>query len=146
MDDRTWLQEFHERIWPPEYLRDVDPITHEELIQLCEIIERSEHVVQLYSYGPISGIGLALWQHEVYPDTGPEKFFGIIDDHIPEDARTWHERLLGVPAKEIKKRGQGCIRQDVWDLFSKFSHTAQNRKWLAKYNLEMHFKIGSYDY
>ena len=151
-EDLTWLQEFSERIWPEigrstrGYFWDVEPITHEELIKLCEVIERNDFVVHLWTYGPLGGIGMSLIQHEVYPGTGPEEVFRIKDEHIPEGSRTWHERLLGVSEKKVESRGQGCIRQDVWELFSQFSHTKQNRQWLTKYKLKMHFEPGHYDY
>lgn len=151
MDDIAYLQALETRIWPESgrstngYFWDVEPLPHDELIKVCEVIERNPFVVRLWTYGNV-GIGMSLYRHEVYPGTGAEEVFRLKDEHVPEDARTWHEHLLGVPAQKVESRGQGCIRQDVWDLFSRFSHTVQNREWLAKYNLEMRFEISSYDY
>ena len=150
MDDETWLLDLYERIWPKErpnkHFVDVSPISQGELIQLSEIIERSDYVVQLWTYGPMFGIGLDLLRHEQYFGTGPECLFRMMDDHVPKYSRTWYERVLGEAAPEVKSRGKGCIRQDVWDLFSRFSHTEQNREWLQKYGLKMHFEPHSYDY
>jgi len=151
MDDLAWLQEFETRIWPQEgqsggLFWDVPTITADELIRICEIIRRAELVVVLWTYGPLGGIGMSLYAHEAFPGTGPEEVFRIKDKHIPQPSRTWHERLLDAPAVEVEKRSAGCIRQDVWELFSRYSHTERNREWLKRYGLKMRFERTYYDY
>ena len=167
-EDRVWLKELHAELWPPKedadatMLRRLDVamgrtprpkpseprelLTLDELKRIFKVVEDAPLLTVLRSHGVICGVGIQFFEHEPYPGTGPEKLLFVVDDHIPRlDDRTVYQHMKKVPPK-VRKHAAGDIREDVWELFSKYTHTQQNREWLTQYKIKMRFDKQSYDY
>ncbi len=167
-EDRAWLKELEGELYPPKdpdngpWLRRLDEVmgrpprpkppeprelvTREELDRIFKIVEEAPLLTCLFAHGVICGVGITLYEHEQFPGTGPEALFHLKDDHIPRlDDRTVYQHLRGVPEK-TRKHSPGDVRGDVWELFSKYTHSQQNREWITHYKIRMNFEKVSYDY
>ena len=73
----------------------------------------------------------------------PLPLLAITEDHLPGPTR--YEVLMGT-AKPRPERKPGCGRDDAWELFSRFTHSKQNRTWLKMYKLRPPQERSHYDY
>ncbi len=168
-DDRAWLKELEGELWPPKdedngpLLRRLDVamgrpprpkppeprelVTREELTRIFKIVEEAPLLTALFSHGYICGVGITLYEHELFPGAGPQELFHLTDDHLPRlDDRSVYEVLRGAPPKPPRKHAMGDVRGDVWELFTKYTHSQRNREWLKQYKIQMRFDKHSYDY
>jgi hypothetical protein len=159
-EDRAWLTSLQDELWIPpdnrtrgERLADDirkelgqkvperptarEQITREELYRALDLIEPTPLVVSLYCSGMFGGIGITLYEHETYIGTGAEPLLSISEQHLPRLLdRTVYEHMLGVEPRPQKKREAGGIRDDAWELFTKYALTPQNLEWCARYGIE----------
>jgi hypothetical protein len=144
-EDRAWFKELHCDL---NSVKDSEPrrsiLDREEIERIFAIVESANLLTVLVPHGFICGIGITIYEHEGVPK--PELLLALLDDHIPRlDSRSVYEHIRGVPSKYQERRG-GDVRQDVWELFTRHTHTPRNREWLAKYKIPMSFEKHSYDY
>ncbi len=170
-EDRAWLKALHAELWAPGDTRnykqkfrdqvreEMDPgwkptlspepreqVTREELFRALDLIEPGPLVVGLYCSGMFGGIGISLYEHEVYCGTGAELLLNISEQHLPRLLdRTVYEHMRGVEPRDQKKRSGDC-RDDAWDLFTKYAFIPRNIEWCRKYRIELHIERLHYQY
>lgn len=156
-EDRAWLTALQEELWPPKdphtpIERNVakafgkplpDPpkareqVTREELFRALDLIEAVPLVVSLYCSGMFGGVGITLYEHEQFIGTGATELLSISEQHLPRLLdRTVYEHMQGVEAREQKKT-PGDVRDDAWDLFTKYAFTPRNTEWCKRYGIEL---------
>lgn len=168
-EDRNWLKKLHGELYPPDDTRTfldkkmeglfphhskkpVPPVpraklTHDELERVVGLIRGAKLLTVLRPHGPICGAQMMIYEHEFYPGTGPEPLVILMDEHLPDlNNRTWFEHLLEIPPTRKRKKGAGEIDPEAWDFFTTFTHSKQNREWLAHYGIDMKFDKTYYDY
>jgi len=151
-DKRTFLDKKMEDMFPGHSKLPVPPLpreklTHAELELVCTLIRRAKLVTVLFPHSPICGIGMHIYEQEVYPGTGPDLLVSIKDEHLPTlNDRTWYEHILDQPKTPKRKKGAGEVEHEAWDLFTTFTHSEQNREWLVGYGITMNFDKTYYDY
>jgi hypothetical protein len=172
--DRAWLRELHTDLWPPrdarsdgqkfadrfksEYLepgwrpklppKPRELLTKEEMDRAFALIDSAPLLTVLCRTGMFGGVGIKLYAHEVYPGTGPEHLLTIAEQHIVRMwDRTRYEHMQGVPPRgRPKRKSSGDCLDEAWNLFTKYTHTPQNRRWIEHYRIEMCFDRVGYQY
>lgn len=154
MDDLAWLKSLQSELWPPpppgpyrppydRRSRSVDPfkleacrtLLPEELDRIFAAIPQHKLIAEMFMSGMFGGYGMRLYEHEPYPHTGAQFLVSIIEDHLP-----------GPFGGEKPKKPPGAGRPDAWEVFSRFTHTAQNQEWLKRYKLQPSRESTYYDY
>jgi hypothetical protein len=163
-EDRAWIKTLDCELWPPsdtipplvrqleamlgkvpEVPKPPEPrefLTDKEVARLFKIVEDAPLLTQLFSHGMICGVGISFFEHEQYPGAGPELLLGVKDKHL-KLTRTAYDHIQCKPRKE---RVAGNVSDEAWGLFTKYTHSEQNRAWLKMYNIEMKFEKTNYDY
>lgn len=150
-DQRTEMQRRLDEAFPgkakPLPLESRERLTYEEVDRVCQIIEEHKLVTELYSCGMICGVGMAIYDHEVYPGSGTEKLLCLQEDHLPgPKPLSWQERLQGKPKPKTPKRRGGDCDPYAWELFTKYANRPENLAWLTKYKLQPVKSKMHYDY
>ena len=160
-DDIAWLKKLQDDLWPPEpppprptrsnpyagmkiKLEARRTLSKEELDRALACIPKHKLIAEMFSTNMFGGYGMRLYEHEPYPDTGAQFLIALIEDHLPVATR--YDHISGNLPKKPERRGQGCGREDAWELFSKFTHSEQNREWVKKYGLDEPKYQSYYDY
>jgi len=144
MDDIAWLRILHEELWVKKPSPRAAPtLTKEEFERVLNCIEKYKLVAEMVSTHMFGGYGMQLYEHELYPGTGPQLLVLISEDNLPVPTR--YDRILGT-AQEPPKRKPGSGRDDAWEIFSRYTHSEQNRKWLKEYKLHRSEERVHYDY
>jgi hypothetical protein len=173
-EERVWLKALNVELWPPkdevpQLVRDLerhfresglplhDPspppppeprekVTREELAEVFGIVERAPLMTVMVAHGMFSGIGVTLYEHELFPGSGPEPILTLADTHLPRlNDRTVYEHMMGVPPKTSPGK-PGDVHAEAWEFFTKFTHTPKNREWLTRYKITMSFDRVAYEY
>ena len=170
-EDRAWLKALQAELWPPKdersegqkladrFKAEVEPgwrpdlppepreqVTREELYRALDLIEPAPLVVALYCSGMFGGIGIKLLEHEQYLGTGCEVLLCISEQHLPRLLdRTVYEHMQGVAPREQKKH-PGDVRDDAWELFTKYAFTPKNVEWCKRYVIELRTDRVHYSY
>lgn len=169
-DDRQWLKDLQDDLWPPQKeepddgsieaaLRRALPkkkrpvivleatrrLTHEELQRVCTLIENEKLLTSMFSKGMFGGHGMYVFEHEQFPGTGPEHLLTLTEDHLPDPSLYQRLDTLDAPPKK-KEKHPGCGTDESWELFSKYTHSDENREWLKKYKMDPPRERGYYDY
>ena len=159
-DDIAWLKKLQEDLWPPEppppprargnpyagmkiELDAKRTLTKKEFERVLGCIKKHKLVANMFSTSMFGGYGMKLYEHEPYPGTGAQFLVTIIEGHLPVPTR--YDRIAG-NVKEKPKKHPGCGREDAWKVFSKYTHTKQNRAWLKQYGLPEPHDQSYYDY
>ncbi len=170
-EDRAWMKALNGELWPPRDERsegqkfadrfkaelepgwkpDLPPkpreqVTREELYRALDLIEPAQLVVSLYCSGMFGGVGISIYEHEQFFGTGAEHLLSISEQHLPRLLdRTVYEHMMGVEAREQKKT-PGDVRDDAWELFTKYAFTPKNMEWCKRYKIELRTDRVSYCY
>jgi hypothetical protein len=165
-EDRDWLCSLDVELHPPrdtrsagrklaDKFRGSEPkfakprakLTRQEVLRIFQLVEEADLFTMLYSSGTICGVGIIIFEHEQFPGTGPEELLHFSEEHLPESGvPSVYDRLKGKKPPKKKARAPGDCDPDAWELFTKFTHTEKNRRWIDQYGLEMHFDKQHYDY
>lgn len=149
-EDRAWLKALNAELWSTnERIKLADEwkkIPREDLERALALIEPTPLVTTLYCSGMFGGVGITLFEHELYPGTGPERLLNISEQMVPRlDVRSVYEHLRGVPSRFRERKG-GSFRQDCWDLFTSYAFTPRNEEWCKMYNIKLSKDSISYEY
>lgn len=104
-EDRAWLKALNAELWPPTDKRikladEWGKITREDLERALALIEPSPLVTTLYCSGMFGGVGITLFEHELYPGTRPVELLSISEQMVPRlDVRSVYEHLRGAPSR-----------------------------------------------
>jgi len=148
--ERDWLKSLQESLWPkdrkngsPVKLEAHRQLTHEEKKRVFGLIETHGLVVEMFSSNMFGGYGIAVYDHEPYPHTGPQHLLTLTEDNLP-----WRSRLSRIDGetKPGPDKFPGCGRDDAWELFSKYTHSEQMRAWIKQYKLHAPRERSHYDY
>lgn len=156
-DDRAWCKALQAELWPqkdtytplernvatafgkplPDPPKAREQVTREELARALSLIDKGPLIVGLYCSGMFGGIGITLYEHEVFIGTGVEELLSISEQVVPRlDVRTVYEHMKGEPPK-YKEKTPGDCREDCYDLFTKIAFTPQNVEWCKRYKIEL---------
>lgn len=146
-----WLKALHDDLWPknhkpdsPVSIRALRRMTREEWDRVFKLIEDERLVCEMTSVNMFGGYGVRVYAHEPFPGTGPDYLLLVHEDHLPTPTR--FEVLQDEAPQPRTKKVPGSGRDDAWELFSKYTHSAENRKFLKKYKLEDPRDRHYYDY
>ena len=149
-EERLWIKDLEKSLWPkdrknpnPVKLEAHRQLTHDERDRVFKDIETFGLVVEMFSSNMFGGYGIAIYEHELYPHTGPQYLLAITEDNLPPPSRL--ERATGDSPK-VAKKVPGSGRDDAWELFSKFTHSDQMREWVDQYKLNKPRERDYYDY
>lgn len=139
MKNIDFLQVVQKDIWVSEQkfgklrLKEARELGKIELFYIEKIINEEKLVTQMCTSGMICGYGMVISNHPIFPGAPLEMLLYLTEKHLP--LNTWR-----------KSTNQGQGRDDSWELFSKFTHSEQNKTWLKMYNLPFSQSRESYDY
>lgn len=104
-------------------------LTKDEWGQLQETVRSGGYLTSLHNCGFGFTCGMAIYEHPnpAYPG-------------VPLEPK----RLLFVESHHLPQEEDGF--EEGWVAFSPFTHTEQNTKWLAQYEMEPPKSKGHYDY
>lgn len=136
--DLEWMRELHARLSDP----DLEKLSKPEFERFLKAIHEYGLLTQMYSAKMFGGYGMRIFEHPIFPGLPPTKLLSITEDHIP--APTQYDHLIG--EARPKHRERGCGRDDAWEIFSKFTHSEQNRQWLRRYGMTDSMSREQYDY
>lgn len=84
----------------------------------------------MHTSNMFGGYGLLVYGPPIFPDAPLEVIFSVIEDNLPT----------------VCERIPGCGRDDAWEMFSRFTHSEQNRAWLKQFRLPEPKDRVYYDY
>jgi hypothetical protein len=145
-EDIKWLLDLHADLWLPCFQRGINlsasrVLTQVELDEAVRIIEARDLLTSMTS-GMFGAYGMKIYTHPSFPGTPPAQVLLLVQGHIP--GRSRYDVLRG--AETPPKPAPGCGRDDAWKLFSKFTHSEQNRGWLKMYGMSAPRNQSYYDY
>jgi hypothetical protein len=145
------LRQLHEDLWPSGY-KSPSPVdrvatrelTKAELEGVLQTIKAQGLLTNMISAGMFGAYGMEVYEHPTYPGLPPTKVLLLVEGHLPGPTRYDRlvDRLAGVPPE----RRPGCGRDDAWEIFSRFTHSEQNRAWLKMYGMQPPQERYYYDY
>lgn len=148
MDDIQWLKDLNRDLWPEGQKKHNGPgmvayrvLTTKEIQEITRIIEERRLLTYMISTSMFGGYGMEVFAHPEFPGLPPEYLLAVIEDHLPRHTR--YDELTDRPIPE-KKPGRG--REDAWILFSRYTHSEQNREWLKQYHMRPPQHRNYYDY
>lgn len=152
-EDLRWLRELNEKLWKPapkpigfkspvavQAQRHID---QEDLDRVFRCIEEHKLVTSMFSSNMFGGYGMTVYAPPVFPGTPLEEVFWMIEENLPLPTR--HDHINGT-VKPVPKKVPGSGRDDAWELFSKHTHSEQNRAWLKLYGMDPPRERSGYDY
>jgi hypothetical protein len=152
-EDLHWLRELNKTLWKPaeKPLRPSSPVAvqaqrqvdQDDLDRLCRCIEEHKLVTSMFSSNMFGGYGMHVYAPAVFPGVPLEMVFTIIEDNLPIPTRYDH---INGTARNPARRTPGSGRDDAWEVFSKYTHSEQNRSWLRLYKMDPPRERSYYDY
>jgi hypothetical protein len=154
-DDRLkWLRDLNSELWKEEVsyvtsprLKKVvslvvaRPLTKQESDQVFACIEGDGLLTEMTSDSMFGGYCMLLYDHPPCFGVTPIKLFDLSERVLPPFDR--YDRLGGELPAEKKP---GCGTDRAWELFSRYTHSEKNRKWLEYYGMGPPRERGYYDY
>jgi hypothetical protein len=139
-----WLKSLESRLWracAPDrfgricYVPSDLPMDIPEFEALMELIEEEQMVTTMTSgtFG-LGGYGVHASFHPEVPGLPPVHGILFNSDQLP------------IEFGESGSRKGGAYYDWVWELFSKFTHSEQNRRWLEMYKMDPPYGREHYDY
>lgn len=116
-------------------LKAVRKLTAKEVQVIFEVIEHCNLLTSMFSANMFGGYGINVYDHESYPGTGPTHLLTITEFDLPPEMN----------AKD-GQAAMGSGSEDAWNLFSKYTHSDQNRAWLKMYKMSEPQERYYYDY
>jgi len=140
-----WLKGLEGRLWralPPDrfcrsiYVPSSAPLDIAEFEALMGVIE-DERMVTVMTSGTfgLAGYGLHAYFHPDAPGLPPMHGILFNSDHLPKE--------LGEGDGSVEGR---AYYDWVWAVFSKYTHSTQNRTWLKMYGMPVPKQRAYYDY
>ena len=139
-EDLRWLKELNEKLWKkaekpigfksPVATQAQRHIDMDDLGRVFRIIEEHKLVTELRSSNMFGGYGMLVYGPPTFPGVPLEVIFSVIEDNLP------------TPCKRVPGSG----RDDAWEMFSKYTHSEQNRAWLKMYKMDPPRERTYYDY
>lgn len=145
-EDIQWLRELDDDLWPPGHksdgitLKGYRLITQEELKRVIRCIEEYRLVTEMHCTSMFGGYGIKVYDNPAAPGVPLVPVLFLIEDHLPIDTR-W-----SLVDEEPSVKRQGCGRDDAWELFSRYTHTDQNKEWTKTFRLKPSRERSHYDY
>ena len=84
---------------------------------------------------------MVIYDHPPCFGVPPIKTFDLSERVLPPFDR--YDRIVSEKPPEGKP---GCGQDRAWELFSRYTHSEQNRKWLEYYGMDPPRERGHYDY
>lgn len=110
-------------------------LTGDEKVRVLRIAREHRMIAQMGGgeFG-LSGYSVSFYEHPAYPGVPPEYVICLNDKH-------W----FGKGHKSDYEGRQGRY-DEIWELFSSFSHSKQNQEWLKQHGLRPSRERSHYDY
>lgn len=142
-DNLTWLRSLQTEIWSEEIEGDgsrvlLRHLTYPEVSRIKEVVEQEGLLTSMTEDSLLGGYGMRIYDHPVSPGVPPVRLFYFSERILPEYTR-WDCLLDRDPPAHLG-------RDDAWEMFSKYTHSDQNRKWLKMYGMKPPEPRGYYDY
>jgi len=138
-EDTRWLEILDSELWPERHRPDfygldnvVRELTQDEWDRVARIIEGHKLVTEMFCSNHFGGYGMNVYANPVAPGVPLCRALRLLDNHIP-----------GASQME-KPGGQGL--DEAWELFSRYTHTEQNKKWIERFGLRRSETQVHYDY
>lgn len=113
-------------------------LTYPEVARIQKVIEQENLLTSMIEDSLLGGYGMRIYERPVSPGVPPVLLFSFSERILPEYTR-W-DRLMD-------KDPPACLgRDDAWEMFSKYTHSEQNRKWLEMCGMESPKPRDYYDY
>src|ERR1051325_1267198 len=153
-DERQWLKDLNEDLWPPQeqaagqknkFLIELDAkriLRWTEFQKVLDLIETRRLLTHMFCTSMFGGYGMDVYEHEPFPGAGPVHILRLVEGHHPDPHR-W--QIAECYDKHVRKGG-GVGRDDAWESFSKFTHSEMNAEWLKYYKMSPPENRSSYDY
>lgn len=140
MDGLDFLRELNKDLWDNPARKDLKVqarriLTAQEIDLIFQTIEAHNLMTDMFSANMFGGYGMDVYQHEPYPGTGPQFIFRMTEYELPPEMNA-----------KFGKASGGSGSNDAWKLFSKYTHSQQNKEWLAMYKMEAPKYRSYYDY
>jgi hypothetical protein len=145
-DPLKWLRDLNSEVWKEEVsfqtnprLRKVvsfvvaRPLTEQESDHVFSCIEEEGLLTQMVSDSMFGGYRMTVYDHPPVFGVPPIKVFDFSENLLP-----LYEKLL--------EKKPGCGQDRAWELFSRYTHSEQNCKWLEYYGMETPQERYHYDY
>lgn len=136
------LRELQKELWPTPHgsgngikIKAKRPLTASEVKTIFNAIEQEKLLTEMFSANMFGGYGMDVYEHESYPGTGPVFLLRITEYDLPKELNS-----------QLGKPSGGSGSTDAWNLFSKYTHSAQNKEWLQMYKLPAPQERYHYDY
>lgn len=153
-DPLKWLRDLDSEVWKEEVsyvtsprLRKVvslvvsRPLTKQESGQVFACVKEEGLLTQMGSDSMFGGYCMSVFDHPPCYGVPPILAFRFSERILPPFDR--YDRLGGELPPE---KNPGCGTDRAWELFSRYTHSEQNRKWLEYYGMEPPRERGYYDY
>lgn len=159
-DDIKWLHELHAALWPPEPPRPRDrygrsspriklevgrELTKAEWKRVVQAIAENKLVAEMIGTNMFGGVGVRFYEHPRLPGDDHEHVLTLTQEHLPGPTRYDHLADRAEATDYREPTGGNCSRA-AWDIFSEFTHTEDNRRWLKQYGLDEPRDPAYYDY
>ena len=133
-----WLRDLDASLWPPGHKNGVvcyeasREATQEEIDTVCICIEEYRLVTEMHSTNMFGGYGMMVYDNPAAPGVPLVPVLFLIENHLPKGSNS--------------TKPQGCGRDDAWELFSRYTHTDQNKEWTKTFRLKPSRERSHYDY
>ncbi len=153
-EERQWLQALNEELWPPLTvderragkgrikLEASRTLQWTEFQQVLKLVDERRLLTSMFSSGMFGGYGMSVWEHELFPGSGPTPILRLVEDNLPDPHRL---QVREGYDKHVRKE-PGVGRDDAWESFSKFTHSETNKEWLKSYRMDPPRERSHYDY
>jgi hypothetical protein len=153
-EERKWLTELNDELWPPLTLEERRSGKHrikleaKRILQWTEfqkvmgIVETHRLLTSMFCTSMFGGYGMDVYEHEPFPGAGPLHVLRLIEDHLPDP----HRLQVGEGYDKHIRKTPGVGRDDAWESFSKFTHSDRNTEWLKFYKMDPPRNRSHYDY
>ena len=154
-DDRLkWLRDLNSEVWKEEvsYITSphprkivslvvARPLTKQEADRVLACVEEEGLLTEMCSDSMFGGYRMILYDHPPCIGIPPIQVFHFSEKMLPPFDR--YDRLVGEKPPEKKP---GCGEDRAWELFSRYTHSEKNRKWLEYYGMGAPRERYYYDY
>lgn len=137
-DAIQWLRGLDTDLWPPGHQNGVihyeasREVTQEELQTVFACIEEFRLVTEMRSTNMFGGYGMMVYDNPAAPGVPLVPVLFLIENHLSKGPGS--------------NRRQGCGRDDAWELFSRYTHSDQNKEWIKMFGLKASRERHHYDY
>ena len=150
-DPLKWLRDLDFELWTTENSftmnmthkthKVVRTLTKAELHRILACIEEECLLTEMCSDTMFGGYCMTVYDHPPCFGVPPIKTFDLSERLLPLFDR--YDRIGGELPPE---KNPGCGTDRAWELFSRYTHSEQNRKWLEYYGMEPPRERRYYDY